>query len=144
MTGRLHSFIFVVSLLALGAGTAAPSSAKDGCDATRLTEVRSLGKLPSAIRHLLPSATRGLHGIADRGGDFNVTDVVRDDTLPMRRFTLAAVGSTCALIAVEYGGIAHGFEVAEYGLTTAGWQLRWRQTVFRAPSSVADLVGAAP
>lgn len=143
MIGRFRSFTFVLTILALGAGIAAPSYAKDECDATQLTEVRSLGRLPIAIRRLLPSGTRGLHGIADRGGDFNVTDVV-DDTLPMRRFTLAAVGNSCALIAVEYGGRAHGFEVTEYRLTALGWQSIWRRTVFREPNSVADLVEATP
>lgn len=139
-----QSVICAPVILALCVAMAAPSSAKNGCDATQLTEVRSLAKLPTAIRHLLPRATRGPHGIADRGGDFKVTDVVVDQNLPMRRFTLAAVGSSCALIAVEYGGIAHGFEVTEYGLTAGGWQLRWRRAVVREPSSVADLVKATP
>lgn len=143
MTGRFRSFTFVFAILALGAGIAAPSSAKNACDTTQLTGVRSLGNLPGPIRRLLPSATRGQSGIADRGGNFNVTDVI-DPSLPMRRFTLAGVGSTCALIAIEYGGFVHGFEVAEYGLTTVGWRLRWRRTVVREPSSVADLVEAAP
>lgn len=143
VTARFDSFISVPVLLALCVVMGAPSFAKDACDAAQLTEVYYLGKLPSPIRHLLPSATGGLHGIADRGEHFNVTDVV-DDRLPMRRFTLAAVGSTCALIAVEYGGIAHGFEVTEFRLTAAGWQSVWRRPVVREPSSIAELLRAAP
>lgn len=73
----------------------------------------------------------------------SMTDVI-DDSLPMHRFTLAAVGSNCALIAIEHGGFVHGFDVAEYGLTTVGWRLRWLRTVVREPNSVADLVEAAP
>lgn len=144
VTGKYRSFVWVPVIVALCMAMAAPSLAKNGCDATQLTEVRSLGELPSPIRRLLPVATRGLHGIADRGEDFNATDAVFDDTLPMRRFTLAAVGSTCALIGVEYGGIAHGFEVTEYRLTAVGWQSIWRRGVVREPNSVAELLRAAP
>jgi hypothetical protein len=132
----------VTSLLALFVGTATPCLAENACNAARLVEVRSLAALPTAIRHLLPSATSGLDGIADRGGDFNVTDVVNHD-LPMRRFTLAGVQTTCAVIAVEYGGIVHGFEVTEYKLTAAGWRSNWRRAVFSEPHSVADLLRAA-
>jgi hypothetical protein len=134
---------WIASFLALLVGAAAPCLAENGCDAARLVEVRSLAALPAAIRHLLPSATSGLDGIADHGGDFNVTDVVNQN-LPMRRFTLAGVQTTCAVIAVEYGGIVHGFEVTEYRLTATGWRSRWRRAVFSEPHSVAELLRAAP
>lgn len=136
-------YTLVASLLALCMGVATPCLAESGCDAAHLIEVRSLGTLPTAIRHLLPSATHGLDGIADRGGHFNVTDVV-DHDLPMRRFSLAAVATTCAVIAAEYGGVAHGFEITEYRLTAAGWRLKWRRAVFSAPNSVAELLRVAP
>jgi hypothetical protein len=77
-------------------------------------------------------------GIADRGDRFNVTDVV-DPTLPMRRFTLAAVGTTCAIIAVEHGGRGHGFELTEFHLTDAGWHPTSRHTRFDEPKSIKDL-----
>ena len=118
---------------------AAPSYANDRCHGVALTEARSLADLPKALRQLLPSAEWGLNGIADRGGRFNVTDAV-DHNLPMLRFTLAAVGSTCAVIALEYGGFIHRFELTEYSLTTAGWTLIGRARLAAPPKSLQDLV----
>lgn len=122
MTSSFRSIIFIVSSLALCLAITGSCFAGTRCDPGQLIEVRSLGKLPDAIRALLPRATRGLDGIADRGGQFNATDVI-DESQPMRRFTPAAVGTTCAVIAVEHGGFVPGFDVAEYRLTAAGWQL---------------------
>jgi hypothetical protein len=112
---------------------------EERCSGVAVTEVRSLDKLPNPLRRLLPNSTSGLNGIADRGDRFNATDVV-DDDLPMRRFSLAAVGTTCAVIAVEYGGRAHGFELTEYRLTGTGWNSIAHHAVFNEPKSVKDLL----
>jgi hypothetical protein len=128
----------LVALVAiLGTG---PGNAADRCSGIAVIEVRSLAGLPADLRKQLPATSRGLRGLADRGGAFNVTDVV-DDSLPMRRFTLAAVGATCAVVAVEYGGYSHGFELTEYRLAAAGWGSVWRSTVLAEPRSVRDLLG---
>lgn len=117
----------------------ATSYGAGSCPGVAVSETRSLGKLPRQLRRLLPTATHGLNSIADRGGRFNVTDVVGND-LPMRRFTLAAVGETCAVIAVEYGGRAHGFELSEYRLTAGAWHSVARHSVFEEPKSIAELL----
>jgi hypothetical protein len=80
-----------------------------------------------------------MDGIADRGGRFNVTDVAVHDW-PMRRFVLAAVGTSCAVVAVEYGGRAHGFELTEYRLTAEGWKADERRTLSSEPKSTKDLL----
>jgi hypothetical protein len=118
---------------------ALPAHAEDRCSGVAITEVRSLKALPNQLRHLLPSATSGQDGIADRGGRFNVTDVT-DHELPMRRFVLAAVGASCAVIAVEYGGRAHGFELTEYRLTDEAWKATQHRTVLGEPKSTKDLL----
>jgi hypothetical protein len=63
--------------------------------------------LPAGARAVLPV-------MAERGGRFNVTDVVgpNDRNLPFTRF-ISARQSGCALsVRYEYGGIAHGFATA--------------------------------
>ena len=105
------------------------------------TAVTSLAGLPAPLRALLPSRSSGLDGIADRGNRFNATDVA-DRTLPSRRFTLAAVSRDCALIAIEYGGIARIFEIAEYHWVQGRWNVTNRISVFREPKTVLDLQGS--
>jgi hypothetical protein len=78
-------------------------------------------------------------GIADRDGRFNVTDVTAHNW-PMRRFVLAAVGTSCAVVAVEYGGRAHGFELTEYRLTGEGWKAGERRILSSEPKSTKDLL----
>jgi len=53
---------------------------------------------------------------------------------------LAAVGATCAIVAVEYGGRAHGFELTEYRLTDGGWHFIGGHTVSEEPKSTKDLL----
>jgi hypothetical protein len=137
MGTQSHCLNLVIALVAVFA--AAPSQGEGRSLGVALTEVRSLEKLPNQLRRLLSSTTRGRDGIADRGGGFNVTDLVNHE-LPMRRFALAAVGLTCAVVAVEYGGIAHGFELTEYRLTGTRWEPIGRHIVFDEPKSINDLL----
>jgi hypothetical protein len=112
----------------------------DRCPARGATEIKSLSGLPTPLRALLPPTGHGLDDIADRGGRFNATDVVIH-TLPRRRFTLAAVSGDCAVIAIEYGGIAQGFEIVEYHLAQGVWSVTNRTSASREPKTVMDLLG---
>src|ERR1700722_19809418 len=132
-----HSLGAILAYFAVFA--ALPAHAEDRCSGVAITEVRSLKALPIQLRHLLPGATSGPDGIADRGGRFNVTDVI-DHDLPMRRFVLAAVGTSCAVIAVEYGGGTHGFELTEYRLTDEAWKAVQHRAVLGEPKSTKDLL----
>jgi hypothetical protein len=126
--------------LALVIGLAPPiSHSNERCVGATLNEATSLAALPDGVRRLLASMGNGFDGIADKGGRFNATDVV-DHNVPMRRFILAAVGATCAVVAIEHGGLAHNFEVREYQVVGSAWQLTSHATVFNEPRSVADLV----
>jgi hypothetical protein len=126
----------LVVMLWFGSGA---SFSGERCHGVSMSEVRSLGKLPSDLRKQLPRSEAGLDGIADRDGRFNATDVVTPN-VPTRRFTLAAVGATCAVIAVERGGIARWFEVTEYRLSGATWNLVVKATIRQEPRSIADLL----
>jgi hypothetical protein len=137
---NMQRYSFVVIILALSAVFgAALTRAEDRCSGATVTEVRSLEALPIQLRHLFPSSTSGVDGIADRGGRFNATDVIVHDW-PMRRFVMAAVGTSCAVVAVEYGGRAHGFELTEYRLTGEGWKAGERRTLSIEPKSTRDLL----
>jgi hypothetical protein len=136
----MQRYSFVVIILAFSAVFIAPRTyAEDRCSGAAVTEVRSLEALSIQLRHLFPSSTSGVDGIADRGGRFNATDVIVHDW-PMRRFVLAAVGTSCAVVAVEYGGRAHGFELTEYSLTGEGWKAGERHTLSSVPKSTKDLL----
>ncbi len=115
------------------------TNADERCSGRSVAEVRSLQKLPRLLRQLLPTATSGIAGIADRGGHFNPTDAVYHDW-PMQRFSLAAVDATCAVIAVEHGGRGHNFVLTEYRLTNAAWIPVESHTVFAEPKSIEDLI----
>jgi hypothetical protein len=137
LTLKMQRHRHCVTFAFIAVFAAGVASGEDRCAGATVTEVRSLDRLPSQMRRLLPNSTNGPDGIADHGGRFNVTDVV-DYDLPMRRFSLAAVGARCAVVAVEYGGRAHGFALIR--LTDAGWHSVWRRTVFNEPKSTKDLL----
>lgn len=109
------------------------------CVGETATEFRTLRELPEAVRVLLPRDAHGLGGIAEQGQRFNSIDAIERD-LPLQRFALAAVGTTCAVIAVEYGGIATHFGLTEYRLGKSGWQQSDHILIFRRPTSVAELL----
>jgi hypothetical protein len=115
------------------------SFADSPCLGVALTEMRSLMQLPPALRQVLPNKTVGLDGIADRGANFNTGDALVDD-LPRQRFGIAAVGATCAIIAVEHGGIGFHTTLNEYHFTAAGWRRTAFRTTTTSPDSLADLL----
>jgi hypothetical protein len=83
------------------------------------TEAQSLRELPPGIQALL-GVGLGADGIADRGEDFNTSDV-RADNMPTRRFALAVVHGDTAMVAVEQGGRAHTVNAMEFRQAGAVW-----------------------
>jgi hypothetical protein len=136
---KLRRHTFAAAFVCAIASSVSLSYAGERCSGKPVVEVLTLQKLPSQLRQLLPAATSGTAGIADRGGQFNATDAIYHDW-PMRRFSLAAVGATCAVVAVEHGGRAHNFVLTEYRLTDAVWTSVESHTVFEEPKSTEDLL----
>ncbi len=112
---------------------------QSACVGKPLTEAHSLEILPAQLNSLLGRDRSGLEGIADRNGKFNVTDVV-DNKLPMRRFVLAGLSASCAVVAVERGGRAHTYEVVMFERTDAKWRVAQRWSINAAPRSLQELV----
>ena len=116
----------------------APAQDQQICGGAPLTEARSLEKLPSQLSSLLGRGRPGVDGLADRDGNFNVTDVV-DDKLPMRRFVLGGFNDNCALVAIERGGRGHWFELLTLMHTSGKWHVRSRRSIETAPTSLEEL-----
>jgi hypothetical protein len=80
-----------------------------------------------------------LKGIADSDARFNVIDVI-DPSLPMQKFLLAAVGETCAVIAVVHGGFVEFTTLTEYRWGDSGWAATSEIQTHGYPKSVHDLL----
>lgn len=94
------------------------------CDASEGNAVRSLDELPAPVLDLLGRQT-GMSGIADLGGPFNPSDVIIDDSIPMRRLVSGVAGHHCIVLIVEYGGLGYHQKTLEYRLVADSWiQLR--------------------
>ena len=129
----------VLGSLLSGFSMIAVAQQQSACIDKPLTEARSLEALPLQLNSLLGRDRGGLEGIAERNGKFNVTDVV-DDKLPMRRFILAGLSASCAIVAVERGGRAHTYEVVAFEYTNAKWRIAQRRSINAAPRSLQELV----
>lgn len=148
MRAPLSRYVFTTALLiGLIGGCSDPykmekaydSKGDEACAGETVAEAHSLKRLPDRLREQLPKS-HGLDGLADRGEGFNPTDVV-NSALPMQRFVLAAVGRSCAVLAVQFGGIVNGFKLSEYHLSDLGsWQAVGCHLVFQEPTSARELL----
>jgi len=115
------------------------ASEQPSCAGKPLSEVRTLTALPNEVNSLLGQSRAGMDGIADQGGKFNVTDVV-DERLPMRRFVIAGLNSSCLLVAVERGGRGYSIELIVFEHDNDKWQITQRRYLDKIPQSLDDLV----
>jgi hypothetical protein len=104
-TIQLLASVFVLSSVAFAQSS---SSLSTSCAGSRMSEVASLGSLPSPVLHLLGADRSDSSGIADHGAPFNPTDV--HNGLPTRRLVAASVSPGCIVVTLEQGGIAHYFK----------------------------------
>ena len=106
-------------------------------DTSALNEVRSLGGLPKELSDVL-GAHWNCCGMVDVGAEFQPTDVAGG---PERRFVLAGVSKTSALVAYEWGnGWERGLDAAAYVYASPGWRLIARWPLDNWPSSIAELI----
>lgn len=81
----------------------------------------SLIELSSQVLDSLGYAKTGVSGIADIGGRFNPSDVIIDDSVPMRRLIRGVAGHHCIWLTVEYGGRGYHKKQLEYRLSEHDW-----------------------
>jgi hypothetical protein len=129
-------FLFVVVLT-----TCADKGTRDAqWREEQFQEITSLSGLPISIQEALGVGRAGFEGIADAGGAFNATDVVREN-LPGRRFTIAGISNTHVLAAIERGGRGHYFEILLFELPRTQKD-RW--TLFEKPTNLRALLDSLP
>jgi hypothetical protein len=87
------------------------------------TEAQSLRELPAGVQVLLGVGLSPRDGgIADRGENFNASDVWWDNMPPKRRFVLGLVSGDKALVALEQGGRAHQYKAVEFRQSGTTWE----------------------
>jgi hypothetical protein len=87
--------------------TLSPADRKVLLETRNFREVHKKGDLPAAILNL---CTDGGGAMAEPGQPFQVTDVIRDATLPGRRLIWGAIGGDYYVVHYEIGGYAHVFD----------------------------------
>jgi len=141
---RLSVCFTMVVALCLVALPSVSSAGSSLCIDTRsqLVEVRTLRDVPSPVRKLLGVNRPGEGGVADRGGNFNATDVIAEQ-LPRRRFVLGGVSEQCAVLAVERGGRGYSVDIQFFEKDLHGWQASVRRNIAEPPASFQSLLSAA-
>jgi hypothetical protein len=103
----------------------------------RLEIVTSIRGLPLGVR----SGLQTLFGsqaldIAEPGAAFQVTDVVGNPKLPIRRLVAAGCSIDHCLVYYERGGVAHTWQVALFHWTPEATRFEWGGT---APGGLATI-----
>jgi hypothetical protein len=110
----------------------------------RLGIVTSIRGLPLGVRDELQTlfGNQLQLDIAEPGAKFQVTDVVTDPMLPMRRLVAAGCSMDHCLVYYERGGIAHTWQVALFHWTPSATRLEWGGIAPRGLASIDDVRNA--
>jgi hypothetical protein len=103
----------------------------------RFQIVTSIRGLPLGVRDGLQMlfGSRTLD-IAEPGAEFQVTDVIGNPKLPIRRLVAAGCSTDHCLVYYERGGVAHTWQVALFHWTPAATRFEWGGT---APGGLATI-----
>ncbi len=140
---RLLCAIGVSLLLAVVAGSQAVApvelsgALRDHVKNGRFGIVTSIRGLPLGVRDALKTLFRGKTlDIAEPGAEFQLTDVVIDPDVPIRRMVSAACTIDYCLIYYERGGGTHTWHVALFHWTPEATRFEWGGT---APGGLATI-----
>ena len=106
----------------------------------RFEIVTSIRGLPLGVRDGLQTlfGSKALD-IAEPGAEFQVTDVIVNPKLPIRRLVLAGCSTDHCLVYYERGGIAHTWHVALFHWTPAATRFEWGGIAPRRLGSIDDV-----
>ena len=106
--------------------------------------VTSIRGLPLGVRNGLQTlfGTQTLD-IAEPGAEFQVTDVVVNPKLPIRRLVAAGCSANYCLVYYERGGVAHTWHVALFHWTPAATRFEWGGTAPGGLTTIDDVRNAA-
>ena len=102
--------------------------------------VSAVRGLPLGVRDALQTlfASRTLD-IADPGAEFQVTDVIVNPKLPIRRLVAAGCSIDHCLVYYERGGIAHTWQVALFHWTPESTRFEWGGAAPGGLTSIDDV-----
>jgi hypothetical protein len=105
--------------------------------------VTSIRGLPLGVRDGLQTlfGSQALD-IAETGAEFQVTDVIVDRLLPIRRLVAAGCSTDHCLVYYERGGIAHTWQVALFHWTPAATRFEGGGIAPRGLASIDDVRNA--
>ena len=140
---RLLCAIGVSLWAAIVAGSQASAPAvlagalRDHVKDERFGIVTSIRGLPLGVRDELQTLFRSQTlDIAEPGARFQVTDVIVDPNLPIRRLVAAGCSIDHCLVYYERGGIAHTWQVALFHWTPAATRFEWGGIAPRGLASI--------
>jgi hypothetical protein len=139
--------VTVLSALVAGGQTAAPAAISGALrahlQAERFGIVTSIRGLPLGVREDLQTLFGSSSlDIAEPGSEFQVTDVIVNPRLPIRRLALAGCSTDHCLVYYERGGIAHTWHVALFHWTPAATRLEGGGVAPRGLASIDDVRSA--
>jgi|SRR5215207_7590296 len=134
-----------VSTGSQGAPTGAlPESLRAHLKHERLGIVTSIRGLPLGVRDGLQTLFGGQGlDIAEPGAEFQVTDVITNPKLPIRRLVVAGCSSDHCLVYYERGGVAHTWQVALFHWTPAATRFEWGGSAPRSLATIDEVRNAA-
>jgi hypothetical protein len=135
-------------LSAVVGGQAAPPGALSGALKAHLQNERfgivtSIRGLPLGVRDELQALFgSSMLDIAEPGAPFQVTDVMVNPRLPMRRLVAAGCSTDHCIVYYERGGIAHTWQAALFHWTPAATRLEFGGVAPRGLASVDEVRSA--
>lgn len=143
MAGAPYAIVVVSLWCAAAAAGQTPSAAalpetlRAHLKNERFETVTSIRGLPLGVRDQLQTlfGSQTLD-IAEPGAEFQVTDVVRNPKLPIRRLVAAGCSTDHCLVYYERGGIAHTWLVAMFRWTPQATRFEWGGI---APNNLATI-----
>ena len=116
----------VLAVAAFSQGGSLSGALRDHVKGERFGTVTSVRGLPLGVRDGLQTlfGSQTLD-IAEPGAEFQVTDVIVDPKLPIRRLVAAGCAIAYCLVYYERGGRAHTWHVALFHWTPAATRVEW-------------------
>jgi hypothetical protein len=104
---------------------------------------RKVADVPEIVRLAFAKAAgEAIFSMADPGGQWQATDIIRDPKLPVRRLSKVAVGGALCLLFYERGGVVKHNNVAVFRMADGQAEAIWHANVSHAVVSPSDLARA--
>ncbi|HEY6360123.1 MAG TPA: hypothetical protein VIX63_03425 [Vicinamibacterales bacterium] len=132
----------------VAANQATPPAALSGALRAHVNDERfgivtSIRGLPLGVRDGLQTLFGGQTlDIAEPGAEFQVTDVIVNPKLSIRRLVAAGCSTDHCLVYYERGGIAHTWQVALFHWTPAATRFEWGGTAPGGLTTIDDVRNA--